>query len=168
MNLKIKNIFGYFLILLMIAITNASCSRIFNKSNLTATQRYLQSATWNEALADNYGYSESNPIVLKLSADLNYELIIDEFIARLWSDGEGESEGGLKSFTIEEKLKIPNKKHQSQKKESQLINECSRWIYAYKITSVDKKEKFTLFFELNPKSKNLYRPSGFMYSMIAG
>ena len=54
-----KYIFGYLLVLAVIALMNTSCSRNFKRANLTESLRYLQSATLNEELSTNYGYSES-------------------------------------------------------------------------------------------------------------
>ncbi len=163
-----KYIFGYLLVLAVIALMNTSCSRNFKRANLTESLRYLQSATLNEELSTNYGYSESNPIVLKLSADLNYDQIIKEFIDRLWKNGQGKSTGKMQSFTVIEKLKIPIKDYQNQITKSKIINEFSSNIYAYKIISSAENEIITLFFKLNSKSKKLYKPSGFIYSMLSG
>lgn len=152
--------------MLLVVLLNMSCSRFYSNTNLTKTQRYLQSATTNQDLLDDYGYTELNPIVLRLSSELNYDQIIDEFINRFWKNGSGESVGTMQSFTIVEKLKIPIQDHESQTNEPDQLHEFVNTIYAYKIMSKDGKEATTLFFELKPKSEDLYKPHGFVYSML--
>ena len=164
MSIKMKHVLYY--PMLLVVLLNMSCSRFYSKTNLTKTQRYLQSATTNQDLLDDYGYTELNPIVLRLSSELNYDQIIDEFINRFWKNGSGESVGTMQSFTIVEKLKIPIQDHESQTNEPDQLHEFVNTIYAYKIMSKDGKEATTLFFELKPKSKDLYKPHGFVYSML--
>ena len=164
MSIKMKHILCYPVLLLV--LLNISCSRYYSKTKLTITQKYLQSATTSQDLFDDYGYTESNPIILRLSSELNYDQIIDEFINRLWKNGNGESVGTMQSFTIVEKLQIPIQDYESQTKEPNRLHEFVNTIYAYKIMSKDGEETITLFFELNPKSKKLYKPDGFIYSML--
>lgn len=147
---------------------NLNCLRNFTRYDLDKTQKYLQSVSWEQSPPDNYGYAESNPIVLKLSADLKYDQIIDAYIDRLWKNGNGISNGKPQSFSVIEKRKIPFHYFISDKTITPIIKDYSKWIFAYKIISTDKSETLTLYFKLDSKNKKPYRVNGFLYSMIVG
>ena len=146
-------------------MTNVSCLSFYKSHKLSKTDIYLQSISSNIELADDYGYVESNPIILKLSSKLNNDLIIEEFIKRLWKSGEGSSYGALQTFGIIEKSKFLDINDQI---ESDSKNEYSKWIFSYKIRSTDKTEIIKLFFKLKHRTKKLYSPKGFGYSMLCG
>lgn len=154
-----------YLVVVFYLIIHVSCLPIYKRHHLSKTDIYLQSIRSNLELADDYGYVESNPIILKLSNKLNNELIIDEFIKRLWKTGIGTSYGTLQSYEIIEKSKLLDVNEQVG---NDSIDEYSKWIYVYTIRSTDQTEIVKLFFKLKRRAKKLYSPKGFGYSLLCG
>lgn len=149
-----------YLVYVIYFLINVSCISLNKRHNPSETDIYLQSINSNNNLEDNYGYVKSNPIILKLSSKLNNELIIEEFIKRLWKNGKGASYGTLQSFEIIEKSKFIDINDQ--------IESESKWIYSYTIRSTDKTEIVELFFKLKHRTNKLYSPKGFGYSINCG
>ena len=154
-------------ILIIITATLSSCSHKFNRTgNLSKTQIYLQSVNHKAIQSNEYGYTIENPIVLKLSQEFDNDQIINEYIKRLWRNGEGESIGNMQSFKVVENSKIPINSDQRENESND--NNYKNWVYKYKIISDDGNFKETLYFTLNTRKIKFYIPTGFLYSMYCG
>ena len=132
---------------------------------------YLQSAKYTDDTS--YGYSSSNPIILKCSNSYGNKKIIDEYISRLFSQPE------LGSFRIIERETIliePSKDKQvnteiKNSKPSKPVDSLER----IKIISdsekqtltISRKQTYTLYFKLDKYKRKLYVPSGLMYSYLS-
>jgi hypothetical protein len=145
-------------------------------SNCTTTsQMYLQSAKSTDDLT--YGFSISNPIMLKYSKSFGNEKIIEEYIGRLCANIKVKSSTSscterTSSFTILERETIASHKSDAKQVEKEMINGNSTKrlvsLERYKITSENGEKTYTLYFKLVKNKRKLYIPSGFMYSRLSG
>lgn len=157
--MKVKNI-RIVVLLLMMSLTTviSSCTnKLTTNSKVSKTQIYLQSVS-KEQTDSNYGLDVENPIILKLSQELVYESIINEYIKRLTTNGER----GLQSLKIIDKSKITLPKGLTDSNSN--FENC---IYSYKIVSDDGSFNETLYFKLEPKANKFYIPKGFIYGSLS-
>jgi hypothetical protein len=148
---------------------------------ITSTM-YLQS--FSGYTQDNtYGFIESNPILLKGSEKYNYDLIIDEFISRLYSKGiqeagyeisndsiiyRDEKRIDMQSFLIQTKKKILDGPEKIVIEEINDKDDYYNTLFIYDIISKDQKIKYRLFFRLTKNNQKFYAPNEFFYSMLCG
>jgi len=145
-------------------------------SNCTTTsQMYLQSAKYTND--DSYGYSISNPIILKYSKSFGNKKIIEEYISRLFINLiKKDFTSGATEYTsmliITERETINIQKSDAKQVDKEIINDKSSRsvdsLERYKITSENGEKTFTLYFKLVKNKRRLYIPCGFGYGRLTG
>ena len=110
---------------------------------------YLQSA--KSTTDKTYGTSESNPIKLRYSKKLGYEMIVKDYVDRLYCENL-------------------NKYHVEDKSLSTLEStpKYSNQIKKYKIVSDDGKSTHTLYFKFTRIKRRLHYSNNFGFSFLSG
>ena len=123
----------------------------------TTSQMYLQSAKSTDD--DTYGYSISNPIILKDSKSFGNKKIIEEYISRLGtSPGPG-------SFTIIERetIAILQSNSVDSLERIKIVSDTET-----KTLNITRIHSYTLYFKLVKHKQKFYVPTGFMYASLCG
>ena len=123
----------------------------------TSSQMYLQSAKYTNDVS--YGYSISNPILLKDSKSFGSKKIIEEYISRL-----GTSPGpGSFSIIERETIAIPQSNSVDSLERIKIVSDTET-----KTLNITRRYSYTLYFKLIKHKQKFYVPTGFMYGYLCG